>query len=94
MELNATEEHPAKLTTLGCPRCGSIEAVVTDKAGLDRVLAQHYHKQGFGLIEVCMCADPRQLSVMWSNVYRRLRGTKARNKFLVCPECAFWQITD
>ena len=77
-----------------CPRCGQPGVVVTDRPGLDRVLAEHYGKKGFGLIEVCMCADPRQLSVMWNNVYRKMRGVKTRNKFMACPECAFWQLTD
>ncbi len=92
MSLNATELEGARHAT--CPRCGWHDAVITDRPGLDQVLAEHYSRKGLGLIEVCMCADPRQLSVMWNNVFRKMRGVKAKNKFLACPECAFWQLTD
>ena len=77
-----------------CPRCGWEEAVLTDKSGLDRWLASHYHKMGFGLMEVCMCVDARQLTILFNNLLRRARGVKRRDRFLVCPECAFWQIMD
>ena len=77
-----------------CPRCGGEDTVLTDKPGLDRCLALYYQKNGFGLIEVCMCTDARQLSVLWNNILRRAMGMKGRNKFLACPDCAFWQIMD
>ena len=87
----AAENQETKTT---CPHCGHEDAVLTDKQGLDRWLASHYQKKGFALLEVCMCTDPRQLALLWNNILRRVRGMKGRGKFLVCPECAFWQIMD
>ena len=74
-----------------CPRCGQHNASITDKHGMDKILAMYYHKQGFGLIEVCMCADPRQLSVFWGNAMQKVKGLGKSKQYLACPDCAFWQ---
>ena len=91
-----TAETAAPLTQVNqvCPRCGQQGAVITDKTGVDVVLSRYYAGKGLGLIEVCMCADPRQLSVMFNNIYRRVRGVKAKNEYLACEDCGFWQIAD
>lgn len=75
-----------------CPRCGHDHCVLTDKSGLDRVLALYYHEHGFGLIEACMCADPRQLSVFWGNTLKKIKGIGKTKQYLACPDCAFWQV--
>lgn len=77
-----------------CPRCGQRQAMLTDKRGLDVALAHYHSTKGYPLVEVCMCTDSRQLSIMWNNIYRRIRKHKNLDQFLVCPDCAFWQTMD
>lgn len=77
-----------------CPRCGLSNAVLTDKPGLDRALAEYYSKNGFGLIEVCMCCDLRQLSLFWGNALKKAKSRTKNKAFIVCPDCAFWQVTE
>jgi hypothetical protein len=68
-----------------------VEAAITDRSGLDRILARHYQEKGNVLVEACMCADPRYLSIMGGNLIARWRRRRRARSYLVCPECAFWQ---